>query len=52
VEDALCATKAAVEEGIVVGGGCTLIKLSKQVRSFDFIPFSHLCLPHSIMLFG
>ena len=33
VEDALCATKAAVEEGIVVGGGCTLIKLSKKVES-------------------
>lgn len=31
VEDALCATRAAVEEGIVVGGGCTLIKLSKEV---------------------
>lgn len=33
VEDALCATRAAVEEGIVVGGGCTLIKLSKQAES-------------------
>jgi chaperonin GroEL len=33
VEDALCATKAAIEEGIVVGGGCTLIKLSKEVES-------------------
>merc|ERR1712146_438336 len=32
VEDALCATRAAVEEGIVVGGGCTLIKLSKEVN--------------------
>jgi len=30
VEDALCATKAAVEEGIVVGGACTLIQLSKE----------------------
>merc|ERR1711904_411994 len=33
VEDALCATRAAVEEGIVVGGGCTLIKLSKEAES-------------------
>merc|ERR1712182_24754 len=33
VEDALCATRAAVEEGIVVGGGCTLLKLSKKVDS-------------------
>lgn len=31
VEDALNATKAAVEEGIVVGGGSTLIKLSAKV---------------------
>merc|ERR1712224_808639 len=32
VEDALCATKAAVEEGIVAGGGLTLVKLSKEVH--------------------
>lgn len=31
VEDALCATKAAVEEGIVVGGGCCLLRLSSKV---------------------
>jgi chaperonin GroEL len=31
VEDALNATKAAVEEGIVIGGGCTLLKLSQKV---------------------
>lgn len=31
VEDALNATKAAVEEGIVIGGGCTLLKLAKKV---------------------
>jgi chaperonin GroEL len=36
VEDALCATRAAVEEGIVVGGGCTLIKLSEQAESFKY----------------
>jgi len=34
VEDALNATKAAVEEGIVIGGGCTLIKLSGMVDDF------------------
>lgn len=33
VEDALNATKAAVEEGIVVGGGCTLLKLAAKVRN-------------------
>ena len=27
MEDALNATKAAVEEGIVVGGGCALLRL-------------------------
>ena len=31
VEDALNATKAAVEEGIVIGGGCTLLKLAGRV---------------------
>jgi hypothetical protein len=33
VEDALNATKAAVEEGIVIGGGCTLLKLAARVES-------------------
>jgi chaperonin GroEL len=31
VEDALNATKAAVEEGIVVGGGCALVRLAGLV---------------------
>jgi len=31
VEDALNATKAAVEEGIVVGGGCALLRLASKV---------------------
>ncbi|KAF6171731.1 hypothetical protein GIB67_007252, partial [Kingdonia uniflora] len=39
VEDALNATKAAVEEGIVVGGDCTLLRLAAKVDaiklSFD-----------------
>lgn len=33
VEDALNATKAAVEEGIVIGGGCTLLKLADKVEA-------------------
>ncbi|XP_071712154.1 ruBisCO large subunit-binding protein subunit beta, chloroplastic-like [Rutidosis leptorrhynchoides] len=33
VEDALNATKAAVQEGIVVGGGCTLLRLAAKVDS-------------------
>jgi chaperonin GroEL len=32
VDDALAATKAAVEEGIVIGGGAALIKASKAVN--------------------
>ena len=31
VEDALNATRAAVEEGIVVGGGCALLYASKEL---------------------
>jgi len=31
VEDALNATKSAVEEGIVIGGGCTFLKLAAAV---------------------
>ncbi len=32
VDDALAATKAAVEEGIVIGGGAALIKASQSVK--------------------
>jgi chaperonin GroEL len=32
VEDALNATKSAVEEGIVVGGGCALLKVSEKIK--------------------
>nr|AKH05143.1 chaperonin-60 beta4 [Pelargonium incrassatum] len=31
IEDALNATKAAIEEGVVVGGGCSLLRLSTKV---------------------
>ncbi|XP_050372669.1 ruBisCO large subunit-binding protein subunit beta, chloroplastic isoform X2 [Argentina anserina] len=33
IEDALNATKAAIEEGVVVGGGCCLLRLSKKVAA-------------------
>lgn len=33
VEDAVNATKAAVEEGVVVGGGCALLRLADKVDS-------------------
>ncbi|RVW44670.1 hypothetical protein VitviT2T_001214 [Vitis vinifera] len=31
IEDAVNATKAAIEEGVVVGGGCSLLRLSLKV---------------------
>lgn len=37
VEDALNATKAAVEEGIVVGGGCALLRLSQHIDSIKVL---------------
>ncbi|MFQ5459928.1 MAG: chaperonin GroEL, partial [Anaerolineae bacterium] len=36
VEDALSATRAAVEEGIVPGGGVTLVRATKAVGGLDF----------------
>ncbi|PPD80988.1 hypothetical protein GOBAR_DD22086 [Gossypium barbadense] len=36
VEDALNATKAAVEEGIVVGGGCTFLRLASKVDAIKY----------------
>lgn len=32
VEDALSATKSAVQSGVVAGGGCTLVKISNMLR--------------------
>ena len=32
VDDALAATRAAVQEGIVIGGGCALAKISKKLE--------------------
>ena len=36
IEDALNATKAAIEEGIVPGGGVTLLKISNKLRRKKF----------------
>lgn len=33
IQDAICATRAAVEEGIVIGGGCALLYASKVLDS-------------------
>ncbi len=35
VEDALNATRAAVEEGIVVGGGCALVRAAKVLEGME-----------------
>jgi chaperonin GroEL len=35
VEDAMHATRAAVEEGIVAGGGVTLVRAAKALEKFD-----------------
>lgn len=39
VDDAACATRAALEEGIVPGGGISLIKIAKQLKEADRKPF-------------
>ena len=35
VQDAICATKAAIEEGIVVGGGCALLYASRVLNNLN-----------------
>jgi len=35
VEDAICATKAAIKEGIVPGGGIALLNASQQIKSIN-----------------
>ncbi len=35
IEDALSATKSAVEEGIVAGGGVTLLRISQELKKFE-----------------
>jgi len=35
IEDALAATKAAIEEGIVVGGGVALVRVSKALNNVE-----------------
>lgn len=33
IDDALCATRSAIEEGLVAGGGTTLIKISEKLKN-------------------
>lgn len=35
IEDALCATRAAADEGIVNGGGCALLYASKRLDNLE-----------------
>jgi chaperonin GroEL len=35
IDDALSATKSAVQEGIVIGGGCALLHAQKCIKSLD-----------------
>jgi len=37
VDDALSATKAAVDEGIIIGGGCALIKAGAKISLDDLV---------------
>jgi chaperonin GroEL len=37
VDDALSATKAAVDEGIIIGGGCALIKAGAKISIDDLV---------------
>lgn len=39
IQDALCATRAAIDEGVVVGGGCALLYASlslNQIKGTNF----------------
>lgn len=37
IEDALCATKAAIEEGIVPGGGSVYVRAAKKIESLSSV---------------
>ena len=50
VEDALHATKAAVEEGIVPGGGVALLRRHERVRSSQRMPRATFSPARNIML--
>ena len=56
VEDAVCAVKASLEEGISVGGGATFIKLSKEIGVLSGImkrallePYRQLCINSDVL---
>ena len=40
VEDALSATRAAIEEGIIPGGGCTLVQITPAITKTDISSMS------------
>ncbi|HEY4511296.1 MAG TPA: chaperonin GroEL [Candidatus Paceibacterota bacterium] len=50
IEDAVAATKAAIEEGIVPGGGSAFIKAAEKVRGVEFDPHSEEGIGFNIVL--
>ena len=48
IEDAICATKAAIKEGIVPGGGIALLNASEEIKTKNTaepVSYTHLTLP-------
>lgn len=49
IEDAVCAVKVAFEEGVIDGGGSTLVRMAREICDYDEIknalysPFNQLC---------
>ena len=48
VDDALCATRAAIEEGIVAGGGTTYIRALEALKDMKGMPSSRAVRSHSV----
>ena len=45
VDDALHATRAAIEEGIVAGGGVALLSSKSDLEKVKAVSYTHLTLP-------
>ena len=51
MEDALNATRAAVEEGIVVGGGCALLYASQDLTKLKVKVFIYFDFKFMLIIF-
>ena len=49
IEDAVCAVKAAFEEGVIDGGGSTLIRMVREIKPSDDIKIA-LCAPFETLI--